>query len=485
MMRAPLLLAILLILAIPGVAQDHEVTINVVSADNLGCSDDWTGADLRVSVFVEEELVLRTIKAADDDAPLFGEWTRAKVPDGASIRIVVEEAEPGVFFIGTAWETCDAAPGPGREFLARYDGGVQAFDAVGQGNRAAAALVVIGHTAPPPAHVLIEPESDHARISWDGHADWTGHHLAWTSGEALHGSGGAAGDVTLGALCDGLSYYAKLVRYADDWAIGAHVRFETTDVPPGQPTVLSASRDEVRWWSPTVHDISRYAVHAGPAGFEVRPDNRVASVAGEGEHDHSADVRLDTGVEEVRVVSRDQGGHESVSEPLALSMSQTRPAADACDETGTFNDVRPTFGGSDATAPADGDSDGNQTASGDAPDTADDGSGTGSNDGADDAGNESAGDEPNTSGDGESADSADAGSNSGGGASNTDSDTHSNGESDGDAAAGQQSTSGTVEGGREPLLQGLPLLLAALAIILVAVVVLAVLGLVVTAPRRR
>ncbi|MDX1611160.1 MAG: hypothetical protein R3185_02240 [Candidatus Thermoplasmatota archaeon] len=264
-----------------GLAQNEgpsHLGINVVEAEDLGCSDDTLAgqADLRVTVWVESVQVLQTPKAQDQDTPHYAALTVVEdVDPDAQIRVLVEEAEPGGFFgTGTDWESCDTGPEAGDAHVLTWDGTERTHRFQGESERAARVTLVLGPEPPalPQADVLAV-EDHRANVAWDGAPD---------PGEASHrvrlhpvgtflaeGPGGP-GSTWLDGLCDNTAYRTYVEREHGRWHVQSQpVSFTTTNAPPAAPWIRGADLLEgnmtVRFETPTVHDLERLTFHARTA----------------------------------------------------------------------------------------------------------------------------------------------------------------------------------------------------------------------------
>ncbi len=346
----------LLIATAPAAAQE-VVTIDIVQAFDRGCSDDHgtTGApDLRVSVTVNGEVVLRTSKAQGYTAPLLAVSTQAPVASGDRIGVQIEEAEPSGFLgTSTRWVKCDSAPGSQRIFEEPWDGTTTEFIARGDDADSAEAVVVVGRDAPTVPLISVQASARTADISWDAGGQRQG--LGWDDFEQpFHDATSGPGSYRLENLCDGSTYLMRVVRWQTPWVVAGRAAIDTDNLPPGQPQVLAADRVEggltVSWWTPTTHDIQRFEIHAGPAGFTPGPSTmrqEVSQVAGH--QQETRDVSVQAGDAEVRIVSVDNGGLTATSPAFTIGSGHREPSgdADSCTATGPYFEAgtRPANGG--------------------------------------------------------------------------------------------------------------------------------------------
>lgn len=335
-----------LLIATATSAAQEIVTIDIVQAFDRGCSDDHgtTGApDLRVSVTVNGEVVLRTAKAQGYTAPLLAVSAQAPVAVGDRIGIQIEEAEPSGFLgTSTRWVKCDSAPGSQRIFEKPWDGTTTEFVARGDDADAAEAIVVVGRDAPAIPIIQVQATARSADITWDAGGQRQG--LGWDDFEQpFHDATSSAGDYQMENLCDGTTYLIRVVRWETPWVVAGRAAIDTQNLPPGQPQVLAADRSDggltVSWWTPTVHDIQRFEIHAGPAGFSPGPGSlrqEISKLAGH--HEETRDVATQAGDAEVRIVSVDNGGLTATSPAFAMGSPRRESPGDmdSCVSTGPY-----------------------------------------------------------------------------------------------------------------------------------------------------
>lgn len=308
-------------------AAPASFTINVVSANETGCSPDvFTSPDLRVRVLVNGAAVAVTEKAQDRDAPLLAFVVDAAAQLPAVVSFEVEEAEPAGLF-GTSWVACSVAPGGQTRANVTYRGEAALVTTLrGDGDKAAEVTVVIGTSAPStPTLQVSQIGSAHVDVVWSADASGraTGHRVAsGLIGPVLGSASGTASGARISGLCDNHAYTYRLVRDATDWHVAsADVAFTTANVAPSAAKVLSATRGgNVTFESATSHDIARFEVHAaGSASFAPTNATLRATLA------PSAFARTDaTGValraSDTHVVIRsvDTGGLTAVSAAFAI-----------------------------------------------------------------------------------------------------------------------------------------------------------------------
>lgn len=318
-----------------------DLAINVVSAVDLGCSDDTLAgqADLRVTVSVDGQEQLRTVKAQDQDTPEYAAFTLVEgIGRPATVTVVVEEAEPGGFLgTGTTWETCDASPGSGTNHELTWDGDLETVVIRGDGDRPVEVHLVLGPQAPDPPTLSEETVgTDRATLSWDADptAEVTGHRLRWAPvGDELHAAGPEAGTHTVEGLCDNTPYTFQAIRDADPWHIGSQpLEIRTENRAPEAPVVLRADPGQanltVAWLLPTSHDLAGLELHAGPnATFHPDGSTQVATFPG-----RLAFQPVEATVDDppstathVRVVATDTGNLTAVSEAFAIGQEPRDP----------------------------------------------------------------------------------------------------------------------------------------------------------------
>ncbi len=383
------LIAILVVvqLASPlAIAQGNDTSdlaINVVSAEDLGCSDDGSLAgpgDLRVTVSVDGHQRLQTVKAQDQEAPEYAAFTVVEAVElPATIHVVIEEAEPGGFFgMGTSWETCDASPDASTTYEATWEGDQQEIVARGGGDRPAEAIVVLGPEAPD-RPVLTEQATgtDQATLTWDTASadEITGHRLRWAPvGEVFHESGPEAGEHTVEDLCDNTPYTFQVLRDADPWHIASEpLEVTTQNKAPFAPVVLQADKTDgnltVAWLMPTSHDLATIDLHAGTAStFQPDETTRLETYRGPFAFQPVEVTVTDPPqhVTHLRVTVTDTGGLSATSEAFAIGDEPTDPqsvpesedaecpgAADRIGHTATLDEARPDEDGQPPAPPSD------------------------------------------------------------------------------------------------------------------------------------
>ncbi len=340
-MRGSPLIAILLVLpvavtalAAQGATATSDLAINVVSAEDLGCTDDTLAgpADLRVTVSVDGQARLQTVKAQDQDNPEYAAFTLIQAVElPATIQVVIQEAEPGGFLgTGTSWETCDAAPGASSTYEVTWEGDQRELVARGDGERAAEAIVVVGPEAPSrPALSEEATGTDQVTLAWEGgtHEAITGHRLRWAQvGDQLHEAGPSAGQHTVRDLCDNTAYTFQVVRDAEPWHIASDpLEVTTANQAPQAPIIVRANTTDgnltVAWLLPTSHDLERLDLHAARTGtFQPDETTRLATYRGPLGFQPVETTVTDVPTEatHVRVVATDTGGLSATSEPFAI-----------------------------------------------------------------------------------------------------------------------------------------------------------------------
>lgn len=303
-----------------------DLWINVVSARSVGCSpDSFTSPDLRVLVFVNDAPAFETVKAQDQREPLYATLTRVSATLPARIRVEVEEAEPSGLF-GTTWVRCDTGQGTATSHTHTYAGGApEAIVALGDGERAAEAVLAVGRVAPTlPEARATNVTATSATLSWalDLSGETTGYRIALAApGPALAtlGRGLASADAT--DLCDNQEHTLRVVRDAHPWAVASDVTFRTANVAPAAPRVLAARNEggnlTVEWEASDLHDAARFEVLVGASR---EPTDVRATVDAEGTPFGSLreTVALRGGDAWARVRLVDTGGLSGVSEAYGV-----------------------------------------------------------------------------------------------------------------------------------------------------------------------
>jgi hypothetical protein len=345
------LLLVLLLPALPAVQAQGQVSFSVavLSARNLGCSsDDDRGADLRIQVRLNGDLILFTPEATDQEAPVYGVRADATTVLPARISVLVQEAEgPTPAFPGGSVYTCDVAQGEDLWFNGTYSGGAaERIVARGDGPLAAEVVLVVGTGAPAsPQAAVLGVTASSATLQWtraQGAAAVAGLRVARGAvGENLSILPVDTTSATLTGLCDNHAYAVRVVRDTPPWTLSsADATFTTSNVPPLAARVLRAETAganlTVAWESRTLHDVGRYEVHVGPdAGFAPTADTMRGTLAGSKTEARSGlTVPHRAGDGFVRIRTVDSVGLSAISEAFAVggpAAAPTSPApTDAC-----------------------------------------------------------------------------------------------------------------------------------------------------------
>jgi hypothetical protein len=286
-----------------------EFGINVVRMADAGCSPDyWTAADPILRIRLDGK-PLATIQSDQDGRPEVARFFPASPRPNSVVTVTMAESEP------FSEIPCDVSAGPGTEAAIAWDGSFLHVVLRGDDAKASTVELVLGLAPPGVEDLRSIVQADQVRLEWSTPQPPAERIrvFAGAYGPQKHSLAGTATSATVTGLCDGLQYRMRVIVDRAPWAIGTDIEFTTPNLPPEPPRILSARQQgrslSLSWEEPTAHDIERYDIHVGAAGFVPSDSNRIA------QHKPFSDWRnQDTTVTysdsatEVRIVAVDKGG---------------------------------------------------------------------------------------------------------------------------------------------------------------------------------